>query len=250
MILVVMYLCVPQVARANTLDAVILPGMDFRDAELSAGKWCRYLVIDEALGQVDTASVYIAILGSDGNDDYWIEVASGPMGGGGETRDVTRLLISAGIKDFHDGDSLYPYVKRMYIRRGATPVESGDPRDLEHLTLSSPTSETDWIRTPDESLVTPAGTLVCERKELTVEDSQDIPSGKITIIRRNVDHLSVWSSDRVPIFQLVKCVIERSRESKTVPVVRGIPQTGPKLSRTTTVLTDFGDDASPLINID
>jgi hypothetical protein len=37
----------------------------------------------------------------------------------------------------------------------------------------------------------------------------------------------------VPLFHLVMSEIDRTRESRTVPAVKGIPETGPRRSRTT-----------------
>jgi hypothetical protein len=53
----------------------------------------------------------------------------------------------------------------------------------------------------------------------------------------------------VPVFHLVKSEIERTRESRTVPPVRGIPEAGPKTSRTTSLLVAHGTGAEPLIRI-
>jgi hypothetical protein len=49
------------------------------------------------------------------------------------------------------------------------------------------------------------------------------------------------------VFHLVRCDIERVRETRTVPPIQGIPATGPRKSRTTSVLLAFGKGAKPLL---
>jgi hypothetical protein len=91
--------------------------------------------------------------------------------------------------------------------------------------------------------------MTCDFKEMTVEESREIPTGSVTLLQHSSDRFQVWNSDEVPVFSLAKCVIERSRESRTVPPVPGIPDAGPRESRTTAVIVEFGHDARPLISV-
>lgn len=233
-------------------DSFLLPGVDISEIELRPGGWCRYLVVDEAMGESDSSSFYIAVLDREkdrGEACYWVEIETGPLGAPAGERDVTRALISSEINDFARGDSLYRYVHRLYIRKGGEPVQPADPSDLKRLILAHPTSDTQWTRQPGVTVSTPMGDLTCDLEEMSVEDSRKIPTGNITLVRHNVDHFRVWMSGTVPVFGLVKCIIDRSRESRTVPRVPGIPDAGPRESRTTAVVVGFGDDAQPLITL-
>jgi len=248
----VVLLCAAGAVAAADIGAFVLPGVDPADINLQPGRWCRYLVIDEAEGVADSSSFYVAVLGRrdvDGDEAYWVETETGPEGAGSADREVTRALVSAKIKGYAYGDSLYRYVHELYIRKGNEPAEAADPLDLKRLTLAHPTSESDWTRQPGITVPTPMGSIITDRKQMTVEDSRRIPTGRVTLVRHNVDRFSVWSSRDVPVFSLVKCVIERSRESKTVPAVPGIPVEGARESKTTVLLTAFGTDAKPLIEI-
>jgi hypothetical protein len=53
----------------------------------------------------------------------------------------------------------------------------------------------------------------------------------------------------VPLFHLVQSEIVRTRESHTVPTVKGIPETGPREARTTSVLIAHGTGAKPIIHV-
>lgn len=239
-------------AAAESLESFLLPGIDIRRAELDAGKWCRYLVVDEADGISDSMIVYVAVLGTeniDGMEWFWLEFESAPVGSGADDHDVTRVLLSSTIQDLSRGDSLYHYVREMYVRRGTEPVSAADPRDLKRLTLTDPTSDDDWHIGEPESLETRMGPIVCARKELLLEESREIPAGRVKISQYRRDHFVVWTSQEVPIFGLVRCIIERERESKTIPSLPGIPEAGRRTSRVTTVLLGHGDDARPLITI-
>lgn len=240
-------------AGSEPLESYLIPGIDIRSADLTPGGWCRYLVVDSAEGVVDTSSVYVAVLGTEtveGEEAFWLELENRPPGDDPGRRDVTRVLISSSIKQLSLGDSLYPYIRRLYIKKGTEPAEPADPRDLQRLTLTRPTSDQDWIRQPDVPLQTPLGRLVCERSELTLEESREIPSGRVTVVQKKRDHFVVWSSEVVPVFGLVRCEIERMRESRTVPEIPGIPQAGPRRSRVTTMIVEHGSDATPIITVD
>jgi len=240
-------------AGAEPLESYLLPGIDIRTADLTPGRWCRYLVVDSAEGMVDSSTVYVAVLGTemvDGDEAFWLELENHPLGGDDDRRDVTRVLISSSIKQLALGDSLYPYVHRLYIKKGRAPAEPADPRDLQRLTLARPTADQDWIRQPNVSLVTPLGRVVCERSELTVGERREVPAGRVTVIQRKEDRFVIWSSKEVPVFGLARCEIERMRESRTVPEMPGIPQTGPRHSRVTTLILEHGTDATPIIQLD
>ena len=240
-------------ATAEPLESYLLPGIDIRSADLTPGKWCRYLVVDSAEGMVDSSTVYVAVLGTeevDGKEAFWLELESNPMRGDSGGRNVTRVLISSDIKQLALGDSLYPYVRRLYIKRGTEPAEPADPRDLQRLTLTRPTSDQDWIRHPNVPVVTPLGPLVCERRELIVNERREVPAGRVTVIQKKEDRFVIWSSEEVPVFGLARCEIERMRESRTVPEMPGIPQAGPRRSRVTTMILGYGSDATPIIVLD
>jgi len=242
--------CLCGSVAAEELDSFLLPGVDIRSADLEVGGWCRYLVVDEAEGVRDSVFVYAAVVGreeGDSGESYWLEFASAPAGTGPEDLDVTRLLLSSTITDLARGDSLYHYVREMYVRRGTEPPHAADPRDLKRLTLTDPTSDDDWKRSADEKVTTALGVIACERKELLVEESREVPTGRVKIVQRKRDHFIVWSSPRVPLFGLVRCVIEREHDSKTIPRLPGIPESGPRTSRVTTEVVAWGDGALPLI---
>ena len=236
------------IARADQPGTLLLPGIDIRDVDFTVGRWCRYLVIDEAMGQSDSSEVYLAVVAREkGRDAWWLEIESGPSGTPAEERDAARFLVDGAVRGMAPGDSLYQFVGRLYIKRGREPVEEGDPRDLTRLTIVNPTSESDWIVTPDTVVLTPAGRIAGEMRHFENVVSRDIPAGNVMLKQRNVDRVKVWRSPDVPVFHLVRCEIERVRETRTVPPVRGIPETGPRESRTTSVLIAFGDGAKSLL---
>ncbi|HEX5132289.1 MAG TPA: hypothetical protein VFX92_07370 [Candidatus Krumholzibacteria bacterium] len=239
---------VPGAVVAADTGTLLLPGVDIRDVDFTVGDWCRYLVIDEAMGETDTSEVYLAVVGRDkGRDAWWLEIESGPAGAAAEDRDAARFLVDGSVRNMTPGDSLYHYVSRLYIRRGQGPVETGDPRDLTRLTIVNPTSETDWVATPGVEIRTPAGKFTAELRQFENDVSREIPAGRVKIVQRNMDRVQVWRSPEAPVFHLVRCDIERVRETRTVPAVQGIPEAGPRQSRTTSVLIARGTGARPLL---
>jgi len=234
-------------AGAEDIDTYLLPGVDIRSADFRAGAWCRYYVIDEADGFSDTSEVYVAVTGSEkigSKTSWWLRFETKPMRGDTESTDRTRILIDDDIRTLARGDSLYHYVRKFFVQRGTGAVESGDHRDLERLTLSSPASDRRWTHHPEESIATPAGAVDGTRNELDVSQTRRRPSGRVTVIQKRHDHYTVWSSPAVPIFHLARGVIDRSRESITSPHIPGIPNSGVRVSKVITELIAYGVSGS------
>jgi hypothetical protein len=245
---IVLITILPAASRAG--NSFLIPGVALSEADFTAGKWCRYLVVDEIMGVRDSSVVYIAVTGVTGEgseEAYWIEIESAPAGAPAGERETAAALISSNIKQLSPGDSLCQYVSELYIKKGTGTVESADPADLERLTLSNPTADSDWIMVPGETVEIEDRTYVCVHKHLTVEDKREIPMGRVTLLKNDIDVYDVWFNDEVPVFRLVKCKIERVRDSKTVPAVPGIPDKGREISRTTIELVGFGSGATPII---
>jgi len=239
-------------AHAEDAGTLLLPGIDIRTIQFTVGAWCRYRVLDEAMGEADSSEVRLAIVGREKTSNghaYWLEIQNGPVGGGSAEREVSLALVDEKVRSMAPGDSLYRYVHQFYIRKGQGPVTPGDPRDLKRLTIVSPPSQSGWQTETGRQLVTPAGEFTCDVRRFEKKESRDIPSGRVTIQQRRSDQVVVWMSTEVPIFHLVKCEIERSRESRTVPPVRGIPESGPRRSRTVSRLVAHGTDARPSFSI-
>lgn len=233
-------------------ESLLLPGIDLRSIEFTVGAWARYRVIDEAMGQSDTSTVYLAVVGREttpAGPAYWLEVENIAPGASAPEHDVARALVDARIRSMSPGDSLHAYISRLYTRKGDGPVEEGDPRQLRRLSMASPASPSDWKTEPNRSVDTPAGTFVCERRSFVATESRDIPSGRIILKQERSDRVDVFTSPSVPIFHLVRSEIERTRASRTVPPVRGIPESGPRKSRTTSLLVAHGTGARSLIRV-
>jgi hypothetical protein len=56
-----------------------------------------------------------------------------------------------------------------------------------------------------------------------------------------------WFCDEVPLFRVVKCIVDRSRETKTVPRIASIPVSGKRRSRTTAGFRGLGINTEPVI---
>jgi hypothetical protein len=233
-------------------DGFLIPGVAVSDAVFKVGAWCRYLVVDEIMGAKDSTTVHIAVTGNverDGVPAWWLELESGPVGAPPARRELAKALISSEIRSLAPGDSLHQYVSELYVKKGTGPVEPADPAGLEQLTLSNPTPDSAWVLTPGESIETPRGEFTCDHKHLVVKDDRRIDMGRITLVKNDTDVFDVWLCDDVPIFHVAKCVIERVRDSKTVPQVPGIPNKEREESRTTVELLGYGNDAKARVRL-
>jgi hypothetical protein len=238
---------------AATEDNYFLPGVDFALIDFAPGAWCRYLVVDKALGIDDSTEVYFAIasceMGPEG-DAYWVEVQNKPRGAGTEEAEIYKLLIDASIKRASSQDTLVRFVSRFYIKKGNEPLAAEDPARLRDFSLGLPTSKSQWIIEPGVTVKTPAGDFSCEKKQLAVVTEKEIPTGRIKLIEKRNDRWAVWIAQEVPVFHIVRCLIERSKQTQAVPEVPGIPSSSRRESETVVELLAFGYDAEPLVRIE
>jgi hypothetical protein len=233
-------------------DGFLIPGVALSDAVFEVGAWCRYLVVDEVMGVKDTTVVYLAVTGaveSDGSPAWWLELESTPKGSPPDRRELAKALISSKVKNVAPGDSLVQFVTELYVKKGSGAVEQADPSGLKQLTLSNPTPDSEWTIKSGSTIDTPNGSFVCDHKHLAVTDDREIDMGRVTLVKNDTDVFDVWLSDDVPIFRVVRCDIERVRDSRTVPQVPGIPDIEREQSRTTVELISYGKDAVSKIKI-
>lgn len=237
----------------RTAESMLIPGADLSQLEVKKGAWCRYRVVDEAQGQEDSTEVYVGIPSLEtaaGRPAFWLEISTKPLQAAGSEAQVLKLLLLESVKGISEGDSLGPYVLRLYIKKGDKPAEETDPDEYEDLSLVVPTAEAAWAPTPGVAVETAGRTFECVKKSRTVEDDQEIPTGKVKLIKKSRDDYTVWFCSDIPVFHLARCVIERRRNTETVPPISGIPISGEKYSKTTAELTGFGYDAEPILTID
>jgi hypothetical protein len=237
---------------ADDGDSFLIPGVALRDADFTVGMWCRYLVVDEIMGERDSTTVRMAVTGTvpgENGESYWFEIESGPIGAPPRDRSTVVALISHKIKRLSPKDSIGHYVSNMYIKRGTDVPEPADAAELERLALADPASDPDWKLTPDVIVETADRRFSCDHRQLTVEDDREIPMGRFTLVKSDTDVYHVWLCDEVPVLRLVKCVIERVRNSRTRPAVPGIPDKENEQSRTTVDLIDYGTGATPTFEI-
>jgi hypothetical protein len=235
---------------AASAENFLIPGADLSQLVLKEGAWCRYLVIDEALGQTDSTVVYVGVPASEMTQKggaFWVELASKPKGGGEEDGEVLKLLVLEAISGLSQGDSVGAYVLRLYIKKGARPVEEEDPSRYEDFSLIVPTAESSWEISPDVPTEVLGESLTCTKKTRSVREDKEIPTGKLSLVKKARDDYSVWFCDEIPVFRMARCVIERSRHTYTVPRIAGVPVSGEKNSRTTAELVEFGFDAKPVL---
>ena len=240
-------------AAAEPAENLLVPGADFSQLVLKKGAWCRYIVVDEALEQEDSTEVYVGVPAAETTPRgpaFWLELATRPLGNGEEEGQILKLLVLEGITGFSKGDSLGDYIVRFYIKKGTRPAEEADPRTYEDFSLIVPTAESLWESFEGVAITTPAGRFSCAKKTRIVQDDREIPTGRVKLIKKSRDDYAVWFDNDVPLFRLVKCVIERSRETDMVPRIAGIPVSGEKYSKTTAELTGFGFDARPVLSLD
>lgn len=237
----------------RTVNNFLIPGVDLSRLAFREGAWCRYVVADEALGQVDTTEVYVGVSAREETDRgtaWWVEIETRPYIGDREDHRVMKLLVLETITQFSVDDSLGRFVLRLYIKNGTRPVQEEDPLRYEDFSLVNPTTDAQWDLRSGVVATTPAGRFTCERKTRTVRKDKKIPTGNVTLITRSEDNYAVWFSDEIPVFRMARCEISRIRETRTEPRISGIPASGRKESKTTAELMAFGFDAEPILFVD
>ncbi|MFH1755972.1 MAG: hypothetical protein ABIA59_09740, partial [Candidatus Latescibacterota bacterium] len=171
-------------------EQFIVPGVDFSQLDLTTGAWCRYLVVDKALGIDDSTELYIAIPSSVETQDgeaYWVEIQSKPYGADVADEVIYKLLILDAITQASEKDTLVHYVVELYIKKGHGPVSVEDPTRLREFPLGPPSSSSLWIIEPGVTVTTPAGDFSCEKKKRSVVTEKEIPTGRIKLVEMRND---------------------------------------------------------------
>ncbi|NIO02573.1 MAG: hypothetical protein GTO42_10580 [Candidatus Latescibacteria bacterium] len=208
--------------------------------------------MDMALGIVDSTEIYIAVpshCNTPSGGAYWVEIESKPAGAGVEDSELFRLLVSEAITRASPQDSLVDYVLEFYIKKGSDSIKAEEPARLRDFPLG-PNADSEWALVPGVTVSTPAGDFSCEEKSRSIVHEKEIPTGRVKLVEKRNDRWTVWFSQGVPIFHLVRCSIERSKETETVPAIPGIPSSGKRESQTVAELVGFGYDAEPIISVD
>jgi len=125
-----------------------------------------------------------------------------------------------------------------------------DPSEREEFSTIVPTADSSWVTAPGVPVSTEGGHFACEKKTRSAQSDQEIPTGRVKLIKKARDDYTVWFCSELPVFRMAKCVIERSRETYTVPRLTGIPASGVKESRTAAELVAYGFDAKPILIVD
>jgi hypothetical protein len=103
-------------------------------------------VVDEADGRLIRAS-YIAVV-RESTSGVATGSRSKTVSSPPSERDVASALVDEDVRRMADGDSLYRYVRKYYVKKGDGPVEPGDVHDLRRLTVVHPASDRDWVVSP------------------------------------------------------------------------------------------------------
>jgi hypothetical protein len=239
-------------AAAEDEAEFIFPGIEFSRLDARVGAWCRYRVVDTALDIDDTTIVYIAVSGrrsGPGIGAFWLEIENSPLRALESDRLIYKLLISDAVKTAAAQDSLVHFILGLYIKKGTEPTRSEDPSSLRNFPLGPPTTDSLWTVTPEVKIAIPAGEFSCLKKERSIHDEKIIPAGRIRLHEKRDDAWTVWLCDEVPIFHLAGGLIERSKETETIPPIKEIPAAGRKQSRTEAELIGFGFQAEPILDL-
>ncbi|MEE9270632.1 MAG: hypothetical protein V3V49_10280, partial [Candidatus Krumholzibacteria bacterium] len=181
---------------------------------------------------------------------YWVEIETSLRGASAEDREIMKLLVLEAITGFASGDSLGDYVLELYVKSGSRPVQAENPKRLKEVSLNSAGGDSSWVTSDTVAVATLAGEFRCVKKQRTLESRHEIPTGNIKLIKKSRDDYAVWFSRSIPVLHMAKCVIERSRETDTVPRITGIPASGRKSSRTTAEIIAYGYDAGTILRLD
>ncbi len=229
-------------------ERFLIPGTAFSHLTVEAGSWCRYLVVDEALGQKDSSILYIAVphdAPKAAKGYFWLEI-SGVSSAVGNERLSAGLLVSKKIRSPAASDSLKKYILDVLIKRGDDSVEQGDEEALAELEELLSTERAHWEDGSSEVITTNSGKYEASLEFRRISYTKKFPAGKSFFIKKVNDKHSAWFSDKVPLFHMVKYKVMRERNTILDPPIKGVPVAGDRFSSTTLELIAFGSGALTL----
>ena len=230
---------VPVDSPAGGLD-FLLPGISLRSVEFESGSSVKYLIISESYGIPDTSVVELAILESGGGYAL-IEISTSPYPRIMEETVRVRMRLSEEVRRIETPEEFSPHVSNILVKDGDGPFQEPSPEDLEELEL-----ERMFLSSPEDSLRvslgreevdTPAGSFLCDKKEILKLKEAGISLGGVKAVRMERERTILWISTDIPFWGLVRSRIER--ESSTTLVDDPGFRQEPRRSATESVLISF-----------
>jgi hypothetical protein len=237
----------PAAAASSSEDDLLIPAIAFEGMSLTAGAWCRYLVVESSETRRDSSELYIAIPGDSdppSPGSFWLEIEGKERHG--DTL-AMRVLMSDAVRSGDPADSTGARVLEIFIKHGSGPIESGDEELVGRLESELSKGRRDLWEDGGKASVRAAGRdFRCVKKMKHVAYEKKVPAGRSTLLKRVDDVHEIYFAGAVPLFHIVRYVSRRSRESKIDPPIPGVPVAGVRKSETELLLIDFGSGARSL----
>jgi hypothetical protein len=222
-------------ARASAVDFLI-PGVSVESVALAAGARVAYLVTTESFGAIDSSYIELRVIDHRGGA-FRLEIVSAPYPRTVEGSTTVRVRISDRLSRAATPEELRASIDEIRVKDGAGPFREPSERelddlDLERLFLRRDTGAVE-SRLDSSRIAVPAGSFACEGIRISEKETKHVSLGGVEAERGEEETSVVWRSTVVPVWGVVKSVVERRvwttssaaripaapRETKTVSVL-------------------------------
>ena len=211
----------------------LVPGVSLESLSFNPGARVRYLVTSEVRGSIDSSEVELAVLECHA-DEVLLEIISTPVPKIEDEAVTVRMRLDRMVTSISSPAEFKECIREMLIREGTEqfrePSED-EIADYEFERVFLKRDETTVRRDlGTERIEIPAGVFTCDIVELSMRDQRAVKLGGIDAERVEEEVSTVWLSDEVPFWGMVKSTVERRRETR---LLTGSPRA--KLAPHTTV---------------
>lgn len=209
----------------------LVPGVSLESLSFDPGARVRYLVTSEVRGAIDSSEVELAVLECHA-DEVLLEIVSTPLPNNVEETVMVRMRLDRRVTSISSPAEFKECIREMLVREGTEQFREPSEEeiaDYEFERVFVKRDETAVRRDlGTERIESPAGAFVCDILELSTRDRRAVKLGGIDAERVEEEVSTIWLSDEIPFWGMVKSSVERRRETRLLtdsPPARLAPHT-------------------------
>ncbi len=221
----------------------LVPGISLGSVDFGSGSFVEYIIVSHAFGVSDTSIVGISVVDTSAGG-VLLEIFSSPYPISVDETVKICVLLCGAVDTISDREVFLDCIESIHVKEGAGAYREPSQEELDEFDIGSlfvdDRDNMDFARLPGGIIDTPAGSFRCDTEEYSKIDRYDVKLGGVDAERMEEVVSTLWLSDTVPLWGLVKCRMERSSHT-TIKGGRGGP--GPSPTVTESILYSYGSIA-------
>ncbi|RKZ06779.1 hypothetical protein DRQ05_04195 [bacterium] len=228
-------------ARSNAKVDFLLPGLGLDGVALQPGSKVSYLVESTAFGVTDSTLLNISI-DRDINHSILVSVVSSPYPFSSEDAVTVLLRFAPGTVEIRDAARFHSALEEILVKEGEQDFRRPTDKEIKDFGIDDlfiPRSSGMKVVVGDSAVVeTPSGTFYCQVASYSEHKEELLNLGGVRAKKVEEVKTTIWQSNDVPIFHLVKSRLERAKSISSDSEAKGRPA-GADVTITRAILISF-----------